>query len=499
MKRWVVLRRSSQTLFLLLFVYVLWSTTYPLKGPIPPEILFKINPLIIFFTSASERVILPGIVSSIIMLIATLIFGRFFCGWMCPLGATIDLFGSFKRKGRKQDDLLNRKLRKPKFFILVVISVFALAGVQLAWVMDPMVIMARFVSLNLIPSTTLLIDKAFGAAVQNLNTNHPLYDFYRSLKSSILGTNPYYFSHSVIILIFTLSVFATTVFVKRFWCRALCPLGALYSVTAKFSLLTRTIKECKAYEKCKSQCRMGAIKDDLSYSKGECILCMDCVYDCPENVTRFSWPVSKNKDVKDSGAGDRILRRDFMILLSSSFFALGFKWRRGWGYKSPTVIRPPAALKENELINRCIRCGNCMKVCITNGLQPVMFQSGLAGIWTPQLLPEIGYCEYNCTLCGNVCPTGAIKRVNLEEKHATRLGLAAIDRSTCIAWAQNQSCIVCQEHCPVPEKAIKLIEEGGGNIIVPKPIVDKTLCVGCGICQNKCPVSPTRAIRVQPL
>lgn len=177
-------------------------------------------------------------------------------------------------------------------------------------------------------------------------------------------------------------------------------------------------------------------------------------------------------------------RRDFIFLTLLSPFLAG-------AGAAPKIIRPPAALPEDKFRTRCIRCGNCMKVCITNGLQPTLLEAGLSGMWTPRLLPETGYCEYHCTLCGKVCPTGAIPALTPEKKKQTRLGQANIDRSICLPWSQNRECIVCQEHCPVPDKAIKL--EG------KRPYVEPALCVGCGICQNKCPVRPGRAIRVYPI
>jgi len=163
-----------------------------------------------------------------------------------------------------------------------------------------------------------------------------------------------------------------------------------------------------------------------------------------------------------------------------------------------SFLRPPASLREGDFIDRCIRCGNCMKVCITNGLQPAMLEAGAEGLWTPVLVPEIGYCEYRCTLCGNTCPTGAIVPVTLEEKAKVRLGVAEIDHSICLPWAENSQCIVCQEHCPIPEKAIKVeaVVINGRELL--RPSIDEGLCVGCGICQNKCPVRPRRAVRVSP-
>jgi MauM/NapG family ferredoxin protein len=500
--KWIALRRASQAIFLLLFVCVLWSTTHPLNGPLSPQLLFKIDPLIMIFTSLSERIILPGLVFAAAMLAATVVFGRFFCGWMCPLGSTLDLLGCLGRKGikrRKEVDAVNAKVRKPKFFLFAVIAVSAAAGLQLAWVFDPLVITARFISLNFIPAVTLSIDKFFIWLISGLDLRGPVYDLYRSLKSSVLGINVYFFSHSFYIFLFFAAICASALAVPRLWCRSLCPLGAIYALTAKAAFLRRTFESCKNCGVCKSNCRMGAIKDDAGYSKGECILCMDCIYDCPENITRFSWPSAGREGSGPPPDRDGMTRRDFLLLSALTVSSLGFEFNRKRLRRPRNVIRPPAALEEAEFLDRCIRCGNCMKVCPTNGLQPVSFQSGIEGVWTPQLVPEIGYCEYNCTLCGRTCPTGAIRGVTLERKHETILGLAQVDRSICIAWAENKQCVVCEEHCPVSDKAIKLKREAVSGIEVLRPIVDVNLCVGCGTCQNKCPVRPVRAIRVSPI
>ena len=504
-KGWVVLRRISQTVFLILFVYILWSTTYPLDGPLSPQLLFKINPLIMMFTSISERIILPGIIFAAAMLALTMVFGRFFCGWLCPLGSTADLVGCFRRrngKAREEVDSLNAGVRKPKFLLLSMIALFAVAGIELAWVFDPMVIFARFISLNLIPSVTFAADRSFAWLISSFSLHGPVYDLYRALKPSLLGINIYFFSHSFVIFLFFAAICGSALAIPRLWCRSLCPLGAIYAVTAKTALLGREVSACENCGKCRSSCRMGAIRDDSSYAKGECILCMDCIYDCPTNITRFAWPLHEN-EIRPAAGGstahkEGITRRDFLLLSTLGISSLGFNFNLRHIRRQRSVIRPPAALEEEEFINRCIRCGNCMKVCPTNGLQPVSFQSGFQGVWTPQLVPEIGYCEYNCTLCGKTCPTGAIRSLSLAEKHAANLGLAKVDRSLCIAWTGNRQCMVCEEHCPTPDKAIKLKRDTVKGKEVLRPLVDGNLCVGCGICQTKCPTSPIRAIRVIP-
>jgi MauM/NapG family ferredoxin protein len=173
----------------------------------------------------------------------------------------------------------------------------------------------------------------------------------------------------------------------------------------------------------------------------------------------------------------------------------------GNDYADPSVIRPPGSLNEEEFLSRCVKCGECMKVCITNGLQPALFESGLEGIWSPRLIPRIGYCEYRCTLCGQVCPSGAIQRLSLEQKTQTKIGLAMIDKGRCLPYAHNTPCIVCEEVCPTPEKAIWLKEavvhdREGNPVSVKQPHVDLHLCIGCGICEAKCPVGSRPAIYV---
>jgi ferredoxin len=143
-----------------------------------------------------------------------------------------------------------------------------------------------------------------------------------------------------------------------------------------------------------------------------------------------------------------------------------------------------------------------LKVCLTNGLQPVLWEAGLEGLYTPQLVPRLGYCAYSCTLCGQVCPTGAIPRLALAEKQAATLGVAAVNRSRCIPYTEGAGCLVCEEHCPVSPKAITLVEQEVTNLqgqrhLVKLPVVQADRCIGCGHCEHVCPVGGAAAIRVK--
>jgi formate hydrogenlyase subunit 6/NADH:ubiquinone oxidoreductase subunit I len=140
-----------------------------------------------------------------------------------------------------------------------------------------------------------------------------------------------------------------------------------------------------------------------------------------------------------------------------------------------------------------------MKVCPTNALQPASDQAGLEGIWTPVLVPRIGYCEYYCSLCTQVCPTGAIKELKIKEKTSVRIGSAWIDKNRCIPYALGRPCSVCEEKCPTSPKAIQLIETevampDGALSIQKIPVVILEACIGCGICETKCPVYDDPAI-----
>ena len=168
---------------------------------------------------------------------------------------------------------------------------------------------------------------------------------------------------------------------------------------------------------------------------------------------------------------------------------------------NPALIRPPGARNEKEFLQLCVRCGECMKVCLTNGLQPAGFETGLEALWSPRLVPRIGYCEFNCTLCGQVCPTQAIEPLPVEEKRKVKIGLAAFDTSRCLPYAFQTPCIVCEEHCPLPKKAIWFVEtevtrHDGSSLTIKLPRVDPDLCIGCGICETKCVIQDLPAIRV---
>ena len=166
----------------------------------------------------------------------------------------------------------------------------------------------------------------------------------------------------------------------------------------------------------------------------------------------------------------------------------------------PEPIRPPGALAEAAFLDKCIRCGECMKACPTNTIQPAFLESGLEGLWSPLLKMRVGYCEYHCNLCSQVCPTEAIAKLPLEKKQKIKIGLSMVDKNRCLPYAYGRACQTCYDQCPLPEKAITMVTasvtRGEKTITLKQPQIDPKLCIGCGICENKCPVAGEAAIRV---
>jgi MauM/NapG family ferredoxin protein len=168
---------------------------------------------------------------------------------------------------------------------------------------------------------------------------------------------------------------------------------------------------------------------------------------------------------------------------------------------NPIVVRPPGSVAEKEFLARCIRCGECMKVCPTNVIQPATREYNPEIMWTPVMNFDLGYCEFECTLCTQVCPTAAIAPLELEVKKKVKIGTAFFDQNRCLPYAYQRSCIVCEEHCPIPTKAIwfELIEvknRKGETVTVKQPRVDAELCTGCGICQECCPIADRSGVYV---
>jgi MauM/NapG family ferredoxin protein len=496
-------RRLSQLSVFLLFSFLFLNTTYTDQDVLPyaVNVFLRLDPLVAGAATLAGRAAVALLWPALVMAGATLLFGRFFCGWVCPLGALLDFLGAALFRKVRRNGRIPASWRKAKYVLLLLLAGSSAFTLQLVFLFDPLSLLIRSLTVAVYPAVNLTANELFGGLYATrikavTAWSEPLYGF---LKDHLLAfEQPHFFSAGLIGGLF-LGILALELYRPRFWCRALCPLGALFGLLDRFGLARRRVVEpsCTRCGKCVRACPTDAIPaDPLVTAPSECTLCLNCSDACPEDAIRF-WGREKGRV-----EGVDLTRRQ--VLASAAVGAAIVPVLQSSAYAKaadPTLIRPPGALPEREFLGRCTRCGECMRVCIANGLQPALLQAGLPGLWSPVLVPRIGYCEYNCTLCGQVCPTGAIRRLSPAEKQKLKIGLAEVDRSHCLPWKGDSECIVCEEHCPTPEKAIRLREEqavspSGEVRTLKRPYVDETRCVGCGICETKCPLTDRAAIRV---
>lgn len=499
--RW--LRRTSQILIFVLFVFLFLQTEYKDNDVLPyaVNIFLRLDPLVAAATTLAAHTLIALVWPALITIGLTLLVGRFFCGWVCPLGALLDATSWLLGKQRKVRQLPAR-LKQIKYLLLFALAASALFTLQLVYLFDPISLLIRSFAVAIFPAFNYVANTFFGALYNTDSAavtalSEPVYTL---LKDHFLAFEQPHFQSAVVIGTLFLAILTLEAIERRFWCRFLCPLGALFGLLSKLPLIRRRVSEpdCTGCSRCARSCRMDAIAPEFIVTeRSECIGCFDCEALCPEKAIHFGISGGAAATAPD------LTRRSLLTACALGAVAVPlFGAEASEKQGNPARIRPPGALAEKEFLARCTRCGECMRVCIANGLQPALFEAGAAGFWSPVLISRIGYCEYNCTLCGQVCPTGAIQHLQLEAKQQVKIGLADIDRSRCLPWNGNSECIVCEEHCPTPVKAIRLREEevwsvnSGTKLTVQRPYVDEKLCIGCGICETKCPLSDRSAIVV---
>lgn len=496
---WRRVRQAVQILFFALYVYLLFAAlqrrvAFPLA-----DLFFRLDPLAALAAMLAGRAWIPRMAPALVTLALTLLLGRVWCGWLCPLGTLLEWVHFRKEIGfvAKTRFLVSPRWRSVKNVLLFLILTAALLGNLSLLVLDPITLLTRTMTTAILPA----LNRAITAVEQTLypvGFLRPAIDWIeRVLRGPVLPVLQPVFALNVLIGLLFIVVLALNALADRFWCRDLCPLGALLGLLSKVSLLRPVIgAACNRCGQCVGVCRMDAIQD-YEIVSGECTVCLDCLAACPEAGIAFRFPLRPDRWRVFDPTRRQVLTSLAGGALGVALLRSGIRVR----YPHPQLIRPPGAQDEEAFLARCLRCSQCMKVCPTSGLQPVLFEAGLEGLWTPRLVPRLGHCNYGCNACGQVCPSGAIPPLDLAQKRQAIIGMAVVDRNRCLPWAYGVPCIVCEEMCPVPHKAIRLEEATvlnaqGEAVIVQRPYVLLDLCIGCGICEYQCPMAGEAAIRV---
>ena len=488
----LLLRRLSQFLFLGLFLFLFIHTDYSGADDMAyaVNILFRLDPFLAATVMLASKVVIALMVPAIAVLLLALVVGRAFCGWFCPMGALLD--GC--RHGVKSDRAgKNTIFPRLGLWLFIVTLLLAFCGFHVAGYVDPFSILVRGLAQAFYPAAHGMTESVFTFTYLHApdavnNITEPMYSW---LKETIIPAERKYFQLAFLSFAILGGVMLLEMAQKRFFCRNICPLGAMFGLLSRYGLMRGRggDKECGKCRVCSSLCRMGAINENRDIDMSRCNLCLECQVRCPRQVIRFGF-----SQPKQTSTFQGLSRRQFIGAIASAMVLPSVKEVRGLTkWSDPLLIRPPGALPEDEFVGRCVRCAECVQVCIGNGLQPAFLEGGLDAIFTPKLTARTGYCEFNCTLCGQVCPTGAIRQLTRQEKHLMKIGNAWFDRDLCLPHAKGIPCMVCEEHCPTPVKAIQfreatVINSDGAQVTVKQPYIIDDLCIGCGICEYKCPL-----------
>lgn len=494
-----ILRMASQAFFFGLFVYLFTISHYTGQDYIERTVerFFHFDPFLALATIIASRMVFASLLLAAAVVLLTIVLGRVVCGWVCPLGSVHQFFAFvFKKTKLLKPKREDKSSLAWKYYILIFVLASAVFTLDVAGWMDPLSFLYRSFAVGVFPGLTHVFSGIIGG----------LY----SLGLSSAGQAVSQFVGNLTLnATFQQGFFVGLVFIgavllnmkkERFWCRYLCPAGALLGVFSRGNVFKLRINadQCIKCGLCTQHCQTQADPyPNEKWKRAECVYCETCAAICPTAAISFPAKAAPEKLGSIALSRRRVVLTTLLGIAAVPLFRISPSAKRA----HQKLIRPPGSLPEEKFLRKCVKCGECMKACPTNGLQPALAEAGPEGIWTPMLVPRIGYCEYYCSLCSQVCPTGAIKELTIEEKTRVRIGTAWVNKNRCIPYVLGKPCIVCEEHCPASPKAIKFVmvdtKLPDGTIARQKaPVVDLNLCIGCGICENKCPVMDEPAIYV---
>ena len=492
-------------IFLDAFFRVCWpyaehfsAATFSEKEYFPAETFLLIDPLVGFSTALAGKFLNWSTLAWMIGILAfCIVIPRAFCGYFCPLGTLIDAFdwliGRRFKRWHVPDNPVG--LAKPrgwehtKYYLLAAVLISSLCGV---------------------------LSSGFFSAIPVL-TRGLLFTGGRVQLAAIKGSSQlgpvgpmFYVSIALFCGVFLLSLKG-----RRFWCRYVCPSGALLSVFNFFRVGERKVEStCINCNKCVEACPFDAIHEDFTTRTNDCTYCQSCGGVCPTDAIKFvsRWNFVELKVPDDPPKQERpVSRRGFGmagILGAAAAVATKVADATGTGQSSSgKPLRPPGSVPEKEFLDLCIRCGECFKVCPGPVLHPAGLEHGIESLWTPVAHPEHAGCHQECNFCTQVCPTGAIQPLDLAVKKTTHMGLAVVNTNTCLPFREDgrEDCNLCFVECEhagykaiemrpieLPVNRMELEMQGFSDFEIDEmstiqaPFVDPDKCVGCGICTFRC-------------
>lgn len=490
----------------LLFFIVLSFVFLDISGSLAPVIddypaYLQFIPSLMKFTGAAG---LAG-AGFIIVLLITSLMGRVYCSSICPLGTLQDIIIYISSKLKKKKRRF--KSRKPftilRYSLLIITAISIIAAIPVGvLLLDPFSNFGRILTGVFRPLVAL--------------TNNFLSTIFESFGSySLYPVEMRGIGNPMVLFPLVFLAFIVWMSVKygRLYCNSVCPVGTLLGLFSKISLFKIGISEseCKGCGVCEKVCKAGCIDAKLKnvdYSR--CVSCFNCLSVCPSesialksgkqykvNIIKASAPEShSNIRVPDMSKRDFISGTLFYMLTLTGITAAQNKIV---SKKDSTVpvsrknqVTPPGSLGIEHFTDKCTACHLCVSACPSQVLQPSFLEYGFTGMLMPKMDYKRSYCNFECTICGSVCPNGAILPVSNEAKKTLQIGKVHFVKDNCIVHSENTDCGACSEHCPT--KAVTMIPYKGKLFI---PETKPEICIGCGACEYACPAKPYKAIYIE--
>ncbi|MBN2180638.1 MAG: 4Fe-4S binding protein [Sedimentisphaerales bacterium] len=481
-------RRCIQTFCLILFLVLFFFFSRPYvyddgTEEIPQipdvEIFLLLDPLVSISAALASRALVWSLAAAGVVLLIGIVIPRWFCGYVCPMGTLIDLFDWGVGRHISRFRLRRRgwwvNLR---FYFLLFTLIAAACGVSLSGFLAAIPVVTRGMLYIFSPLRTGLTKG---------------WDFVPQMNAG-----------QYISIFLFLGVPALGLLRPRFWCAYLCPSGALFSLAGAMRLRRRKVEAtCIKCGRCLDVCPFDAIGPDFSGYFINCAICRTCKGVCPKQSIKFVGrrnQINLKPPTRQSAVSTSVSRRRFLIgtigVVGAGTVAGAALTAERRSYAESYPVRPPGSLPESKFRRQCVRCGECINICPSNVLQPAGFELGIDGLWTPKVVADRSGCLSFCNNCGRVCPTGAIRELSLEEKRAARIGLAVVNKNTCLPYARRDNCGLCVGECAsAGYNAIEFVRIGGitdesgapvqdSGYLAPVVLEDK--CVGCGLCRARC-------------
>lgn len=447
-----------------------------------------------------------GATGFLIVLLLTFFFGRVYCSVICPMGIFQDLISRFFSRKAKPGYKFSPPHRILRYTLLALtLLTFAVGGNLMLNLLDPFSSFGRIAATLFRPLVIV-----FNNLAAPLAESFGIHALYRVPWPGLVLL-------SIVVSLLTLTLVGwMSARHGRLYCNTVCPVGTLLGLVSRISLFRISLdpEACRSCGQCRRVCKAGCIDvKNRQVDLSRCVSCFNCLGVCPDNAMIYRAISFKNclpptARMKDSPESHQKERRIFMLALAAGGMGLASN-RAGAQTPLPPIqakpttipeqrtspLSPPGSVSITRYNSICTACHLCVSACPSRVLVPSILSFGLSGMLQPQMDFSSGHCNYDCTVCSQVCPSSAILPLSIENKQQTQVGIARFIKENCVVYTDNTNCGACSEHCPT--KAVHMVpylNAAGRKLVIPK--VNEAICVGCGGCEHACPTRPFRAIYV---